>query len=75
MKTKIILFMIIVVLFTFFVTQNNQIVTINLFFWQYNVSAIILIVMTGFIGILLGLILDSILRSSKKNSAHNKLPG
>ena len=73
MKTKIILFMVIVVLFTFFVTQNNQIVTINLFFWQYNVSAIILIVMTGFIGILLGLILDSIFRSSKKTSSTDKV--
>jgi uncharacterized integral membrane protein len=68
MKTKIIMFMIIVVLFTFFITQNNQIVTINFFFWQYNISAIILIVMTGFIGVLLGLILDSIFRSSKKKS-------
>jgi uncharacterized integral membrane protein len=66
MKTKIILFMIIIVLFTFFVSQNTQIVAINVFFWQYNISEIILIVMTGFIGILLGLILDSIIRSSKK---------
>jgi uncharacterized integral membrane protein len=67
MKTKIILFMIIIVLFTIFVSQNNQIVTINVFFWQYNFSAIILIVMTGFIGVLLGLIFDSIFRTSKKN--------
>jgi uncharacterized integral membrane protein len=74
MKTKIILFMIIVVLFTFFVTQNNQSVVINFFFWQYNVSAIILIVMTGFIGILLGFILDSIFRSSKKAGSTNKGP-
>ena len=72
MKTKIILFMIIVVLFTFFVTQNNQSVVINFFFWQYNVSEIILIVMTGFIGILLGFILDSIFRSSKKTGSTNK---
>ena len=68
MKTKIILFMIIVVLFTFFITQNNQIVTINFFFWQYNISAIILIIMTGFIGVLLGLILDSIFRPSKNKT-------
>jgi uncharacterized integral membrane protein len=73
MKTKIILFMILVVLFTFFVTQNNQTVTINVFFWQYNISEIILIVMTGFIGILLGFILDSIFRSSKKSASTDKV--
>lgn len=47
----------IIVLFTFFVTQNNQMVIINFFFWQYTISAIILIIMTGFIGVLLGVIL------------------
>ena len=70
MKTKIILFMIIIVLFTFFVTQNNQIVTIYFFFWQYDLSKIILIVMTGFIGVLLGLILDSIFRSRQKDKVN-----
>jgi uncharacterized integral membrane protein len=74
MKTKIILFMIIIVLFTIFVTQNNQIVTIYLFFWQCDVSKIILIVMTGFIGVLLGLILDSIFRFSKKDKNKKIIP-
>jgi uncharacterized integral membrane protein len=67
MKTKIILFMIIIVLFTFFVSQNTQIVAINVFFWQFNISEIILIVMTGFIGVLLGLILGSIFKSPQKD--------
>ena len=67
MKTKIILFMIIIVLFTFFVTQNTDNVDIHVFFWTYTVSKIILFVMTGFIGVLLGLILDNILRTFKKN--------
>ena len=66
MKTKVILFMIIVVLFTYFVTQNTENVTINVFFWKYNFSAIILIVITGFVGVLLGLILGSIFSPSKK---------
>ena len=74
MKTKIILFMLIVLLFTFFVTQNNQIVTIYLFFWQFDVSKIILIVMTGFIGVILGLILDSIFRPSKKDKDKKTIP-
>jgi uncharacterized integral membrane protein len=67
MKTKIILFIIIVVLFTFFVSQNTQMVTISFFFWQFSFSAIILIVMTGSLGLLLGLILGSIFRSPDKN--------
>jgi uncharacterized integral membrane protein len=74
MKTKIILFMIIIVLFTIFVTQNNQIVTIYLFFWQYDISKIILLVMTGFIGMLLGLIIESIFRSSKKDKNKKIIP-
>jgi uncharacterized integral membrane protein len=67
MKTKIILFMIIVVLFTYFVTQNTDNVDIHVFFWTYTIPKIILFVMTGFIGVLLGLILDNILRTLKKN--------
>ena len=74
MKTKIILFMIIMVLFTIFVTQNADNVDIYVFFWKYNVSKIILIVMTGFIGVLLGLILDSIFRSSKKDKNKKTIP-
>jgi uncharacterized integral membrane protein len=66
MKTKIILFMIIIVLFTYFVTQNTDKVTINVFFWKYYVSAIILIIITGFVGVLLGLILGSIFPPFKK---------
>lgn len=73
MRIKIILFMSIIVLFTFFVTQNNQMVIINFFFWQYTISAIILIIMTGFIGVLLGLIIDSIFRTPRTNSNKHDL--
>jgi len=59
--------MIIVVLFTYFVTQNTDNVDIHVFFWTYTIPKIILFVMTGFIGVLLGLILDNILRTLKKN--------
>jgi len=71
MKTKIIFSMIIIALFTYFVTQNTENVTINVFFWKYNFSAIILIVITGFVGVLLGLILGSIFTHSKKTKDKN----
>ena len=74
MKTKIILFMIIVVLFTFFVTQNTDNVDIHVFFWTFTISKIILFVMTVFIGVLLGLILDNILRTLKKNKIKKNIP-
>ena len=70
MKTKIILFMIIIVLFTVFITQNTENVDIYVFFWKYNISKIILIVMIGFVGVLLGLILDSIFRSRQKDKVN-----
>jgi len=73
MKTKIILFMIIIVLFTFFVTQNTENAVIHVFFWTYNISKIILIVLTGFIGVLLGLILDSIFRPRQKNKVNKTI--
>jgi uncharacterized integral membrane protein len=67
MKTKIIFFLIIVVLFTFFVTQNTQIVSIYFFYWKFESPAILLIIITGFIGIVLGLILGSILKPVNKD--------
>ena len=74
MKIKIILFMIIVLLFTYFVTQNTESITINVFFWKYTFSAIILIVITGFVGVLLGLILGSLFTPSKKIKDKNITP-
>jgi uncharacterized integral membrane protein len=68
MKTKIILFMIIVVLFTIFIAQNTRPVNINVFFWQFNVSSIILIILTGFVGVLIGLLLGSLFKPSRKDN-------
>jgi uncharacterized integral membrane protein len=66
--------MIIVVLFTYFVTQNTENVDIYVFFWKYNISKIILIVMIGFVGVLLGLILGSIFTPSKKDKNKKTIP-
>ncbi|MDR3611237.1 MAG: LapA family protein [Ignavibacteriaceae bacterium] len=68
MKTKIILFMIIVVLFTIFIAQNTHPVNINVFFWQFNVSSIILIILTGFVGVLIGLLLGSLFKPFRKDN-------
>lgn len=66
MKAKIIIFILLVVLFTIFVSQNTEVVSINFFFWEFNMSLIVLMVLIGFVGIILGFILSKIFDSSSK---------
>ncbi|HED05517.1 MAG TPA: DUF1049 domain-containing protein [Ignavibacteria bacterium] len=69
MKTKITLFMILIILFTIFVTQNAKVIIINVFFWQFPMSAVVLISVSGFVGLLLGFLLSKIFsyQSKKKD--------
>ncbi len=57
MKAKIILLMILVVLFTIFVSQNTEIVTVKAYFWQFQMSIIVLISLTGLVGVVFGFII------------------
>jgi len=57
MKTKIIILLIIVVLFTIFVSQNTDVITVRAFFWAFPMSIIVLISLTGFLGVIIGFIL------------------
>ncbi len=66
MKAKVIIFMILIVLFTFFVSQNTEVVDINAFFWKFQMSKIVLISLTGLVGLILGFILASIFNKQKK---------
>jgi uncharacterized integral membrane protein len=66
MKAKIIILMVLVVLFTIFVSQNTEIVDINAFFWKFQMSKIVLISLTGLVGVILGFILASIFNKQKK---------
>jgi len=74
MKTKIIIFLILIVLFTIFVTQNTQPVDINVFLWKFSSPGILLIVTTGAVGIIIGLILAAIFHSSKKKNLKEVVP-
>ncbi len=67
MKAKIIIFMILIVLFTIFVSQNTAIIDIKAFFWKFEMSTIVLISLTGFVGLILGFILSSIFSKQKKD--------
>ena len=72
MKAKVIVFMILIVLFTFFVSQNTEIVEINAFFWKFQMSKIVLISLTGLVGLILGFILASIFNKQKKTEKIRK---
>ena len=72
MKAKVIIFMILIVLFTFFVSQNTEIVEINAFFWKFQMSKIVLISLTGLVGLILGFILASIFNKQKRTEKIKK---
>ncbi len=57
MKAKIIILLIIVVLFTIFVSQNTDVITVRAYFWAFPMSIIVLISLTGFLGVIVGFIL------------------
>ena len=68
MKTRIIIFLMLIVLFTIFVTQNTESVEVNVFFWQFSSPKILIFVITGAAGVFIGMILASIFRPSRKKS-------
>ena len=57
MKSKIIFIMILVVLFTIFVSQNTEVVTVKAYFWQFKMSIIVLISLIGLLGVIFGFII------------------
>lgn len=59
--------MLLVVLFTIFVSQNTNVIPVNAFLWKFQMSTIVLMSITFFIGLLLGFIITSLYGSPKKN--------
>jgi uncharacterized integral membrane protein len=66
MKAKIIFFMILVVLFTIFVSQNTSVIPVNIYFWQVEMSVIVLMSLSVLIGVILGFILLKIFEHKEK---------
>jgi len=66
MKTKILFLMFLVVLFTVFVSQNTAIIPINIFFWEVELSTIVVISISFLIGMILGFIIISLFSNPKK---------
>ena len=66
MRTKVILLMVIIVLFTIFVTQNTEVITVNAFFWKFEMSLIVLITLSCLLGAIVGFILLKVFSGSNK---------
>ena len=57
MKTKIIILLILLVLFTIFVSQNTRIVQIDFLVWSVAMSTIVLISLMMLVGVIAGFII------------------
>jgi uncharacterized integral membrane protein len=75
MRTKVITLMIIIVLFTIFVTQNTEVITVKAFFWQFEMSLIVLMTLACLLGAIAGFILLKIFTASEKRKDKNEIPG
>ena len=64
MKAKIIILIILIVLFTIFVSQNTEVITVKAYFWQFQMSIIVLISLIGLLGVILGFIVARIFNRS-----------
>jgi uncharacterized integral membrane protein len=77
MKAKIIILMILVILFTIFVSQNTEVVTVRAYFWQFQMSIIVLISLIGLLGVIFGFIIARVFdrpRSGEKVEAPPEKP-
>jgi uncharacterized integral membrane protein len=72
MKAKVVILLIIVFLFTVFVSQNTTVITINAFLWTFQMSLIVIMSLTGLFGVLIGFIVASISQSSKRKKQKMK---
>ncbi len=66
MRAKVIVLMVIIVLFTIFVTQNTEVVSVNAFFWKFEMSLIVLMTLSCLIGAIAGFILLKVFTDSDK---------
>ncbi|GAB4289561.1 MAG: hypothetical protein Kow0098_07620 [Ignavibacteriaceae bacterium] len=75
MNLKIITLLILILLFTIFVSQNTESVPISFLAWQWELPKIILITVTGLLGVVIGLITSNLLaKKEKKVSENNNSP-
>jgi len=67
MKAKVIILLILIVLFTIFVSQNTRIVQIDFLAWSIAMSSIVLISLMMLIGVITGFIIAKIFDRPSKS--------
>lgn len=75
MRAKVITLMTIIVLFTIFVTQNTEVITVKAFFWQFEMSLIVLMTLACLLGAIVGFILLKVFNASENRKDENEIPG
>lgn len=73
MRAKVIALMVIIVLFTVFVTQNTEVITVKAFFWQFDMSLIVLMTLAGLLGAIAGFILLKVFNASAKRKVKDEM--
>ena len=71
MKTKVIILLILIVLFTIFVSQNTEVVTVKAYFWEFPMSIIVLISLTGLLVVIFGFIIAKFFDRPGKKKEEN----
>lgn len=68
MRAKIIIVMLLIILFTIFVVQNTEPVSMQVFFWHISeLPKIILLTVTLVVGAVLGIIMSAVFNKQKKH--------
>ena len=65
MKLKLAALIVMISLVVIFIIQNASVVDINIFFWTISISRILLMFILIIIGIIIGFLFKSYLRSAK----------
>ena len=73
MRAKIILLLVLLILFTIFVSKNTQEVDVWFFFWPINISKIVLLILTLVIGVIIGLLTSSFFYKGKEKESGTPL--
>ena len=74
MRTKVITLMVIIVLFTIFVTQNTEVIAVKAFFWQFEMSLIVLMTLACLLGAIAGFISLKVFSASGKRKDKSEIP-
>jgi uncharacterized integral membrane protein len=69
MRVKIVILLVLIILFTIFVTQNTLVIPVDIFFWRVEMSVIVLISLCTLIGVLMGFAVVKIFDHPKEKPA------